>query len=144
MKKKKQQKQQNKEILPAIKRPDLSPANSGRIAQVFFNVDLRNGIEGLLKITGQFGFRADKLPQGHYFAFVNHLKDRFILLARSRSGRGWILTYEKCVGGRVDRAEMESVPQAFGLKSSFQTSTALASRVDEELRYKRIRDVTPS
>lgn len=131
-------------VLPAIKRPDLSRTSSGRIAQVFFNVDLRNGIDGLLRVTEQFGFRADKLPKGHYFAFVNHMKDRFILLARSRSGRGWILTYEKCLDGRVDRAEMESVPQAFGLKNSFQTGNALATRVDEELRYKRIRDVTPS
>lgn len=123
---------------------DLSPAsNGGRIAQVLLNVDLRNSHDGLMEIAKKRGITAEDLKPGQYLVFVNDNKDRFKIFAMAPSGRGAIVAYYKSYAGRVDRAEIETVPAAFGIKKRFSTREDIAERMDEELRYKRVRTVKP-
>ena len=133
----------SKKNIAIIPKPDLSATNSGRIAQVLLNVDLRNSHEGLMAIASKRGVNFDTLPVGHYLVFVNEQKNRFKIFAPTPDKRGAIVAYYKSFEGRVDRTAIESVPMAFGIKRKFETSTRIAERLDDELRYQRIRTVKP-
>jgi hypothetical protein len=127
--------------LALIPRADMRPADggAGRIAQILLNVDLRNGPDGLMKIARERGIR--EIPEGSYLVCVNAMLDRFITLGFTP--RGVVVAYYKSFQGRIVREDIESLPAAFGVRKKFQTSTAMAEKLDEELKYKRLRNVTP-
>lgn len=130
-----------KDNVALVGRPDYSPSTSGRIAQVFLNVDLRNSHDGLMEIARKRGVDISKLEIGHYVVFINDQKNRFKLFAPSANRRGFIVAYYKSYDGRIDRQEIEMLPQAFGVKKRFETSNRIADKLDETLKYQRVRQV---
>jgi len=143
MKSKKLKKKPKPPNVAIVPRPDLRPPDggAGRIAQILLNVDLRNGPDGLMKIARERGIKAEDIGEGGYLVFVNALLDRFITLGFTP--RGVVVAYYKSFSGRIVREDIESLPSAFGVRKKFQTNEKMAERLDEELRYKRMRNVTP-
>ena len=125
-----------------IPRADLSASKgAGRIAQVILDVDLRNSHDGLMEIAKQKGLSLKDLKPGQYLVFVNLNRDRFKIFAPSPNGRGAIIVYYRAYQGRVDRAAIETIPQAFGMRSGFETGTKLAARLDEGLAVRASRQL---
>lgn len=121
-----------------IPKADLSSAKgpAGRIAQVILDVDLRNSHDGLMEIARKRGVSLKDLKPGQYLVFVNLQRDRFKIFAPAPNGRGAIIVYYRAYQGRVDRESIETIPQAFGLKTGFETGPRLAAALDTELSKK--------
>lgn len=115
----------------------------GRLVQVILDTDLRNGHDGLLELGRKNGVNWAAMRPGQYVAFINRQLDRFILLGVSPSRRGAVVVYYKSYSGRVDREEMQSIPQAFGIPAPLTMPDTASARLDEELAYKRARRVGP-
>ena len=124
-----------------IPRADLSKTSSpaGRIAQVILDVDLRNSHDGLMAVASKRGIKLSDLKPGQYLVFVNLNRDRFKIFAPAPNGRGAIIVYYRSYQGRVDRQAIETMPQAFGMRTGFETGARLAGRMDEALSMKKIR-----
>lgn len=126
-----------------IPRPDLSAARNpaGRIAQVILDVDLRNSHDGLMEVARKRGVSLSDLKPGQYLVFVNLQRDRFKIFAPAPNGRGAIIVYYRAYQGRVDRQAIETIPQAFGMRSGFETGAKLAAKLDEGLAVRASRQL---
>lgn len=128
-----------------ITKPNLrAPIQSGgSLVQVILDVDLRNGHDGLLELGRKKGVDWARIQPGQYVAFVNRQLNRFMLLGVSPSRRGAIIIYYKSYAGRIDRQEIETLPQAFGINRRITAPAAVNEQIDAEVEFKRARRVGP-
>jgi hypothetical protein len=136
---------------PLMEKPDMSPASVGRIAQVFLNVDLRNSHDGLLDaaVKGLGKENVRRFPPKCFLVFINHLGDRFKIMTPARHTEDglvldWAILYYRSPSGRITPDIIYNLPKLFAGKGSFEIHAAAKEYLQEELRMKRIRTVTPT
>ena len=82
---------------------------AGRIIQVFMNVSMINGHDGLAEIAKAQGIKTNEIDPGSYVVFVNSAKDRIKVYAA-----GQTVAYVRLEKGRkVDLRVIREIPNVF-------------------------------
>ncbi len=134
-------------------KPDLRPDAVGRIAQGYFDVDLKNSIDGLLLIAQRdfkkHGLDVRELPIQSILLFFNERGNRFKLLmpfryTQDKKVYNWAVLYHKEPQGRIKLESILELPRVLsGQASHYSIARSGFEYLQEELRMKRLRTVTP-
>lgn len=79
-----------------------------RILQVFFDVDLRNGHEGLREIAKKAKVDVENLKEGEFLIFLNTRKDKVKVYASND-----VYAYYRSPTGRIQLEAIRHIPNAF-------------------------------
>lgn len=86
-----------------------------KIIQVFFNVDMRNGVDGLMAIAEKAEIDLAKVSPGHFLVFINSRKNRLKLFASKD-----VYAYYRSTEGPINMLMIQHLPRAFnGSKINF-------------------------
>lgn len=83
-------------------------ASSTGILQVFLNVDLRNGHDGLAEIASGSRINVLDLNPGQYVVFINGTKDKVKVYAANN-----VIAYHKSAHGRLEMGAIQLIPRCF-------------------------------
>lgn len=85
------------------------PQGIGRVLQVFFGADMRNGIDGLTSIAHGFKIFLPDLKAGQYVVFVNNRRDIIKVATANR-----VVATKKLEGGQtIDLETIALIPKSF-------------------------------
>jgi hypothetical protein len=133
-------------------RPDMTPDPVGRVAQGYFDQDMRNSHKGLLLVAQRdfkrHGLDVRDLPPRYLLVFFNEKGNRYKIMMPSkytqdRKVYSWIVLYETEPVGRVSMEQILRLPQKVAGRGMFSIAPAGAELLQEELRMKRVRTVVP-
>ena len=97
-----------------------------RVVQVFFNSDLRCGLDGLTIIAKKAGVNSDDLSDGEFLVFINKKKNMM------RVFHGNMFTHYRPESGRVNYGMIQHLPRSFN-GTKFDFSEALKRAVLREI-----------
>ena len=102
------------------------------IIQCFLNVDMRNGHDGLTKLSKENGVITQKIEPGNFVVFVNSRRDKLKLFAANQ-----VIAYLRMPAGRkIEMRVIKELPRVFnGKKIDYDQALSLA--LDKALREKQ-------
>jgi hypothetical protein len=82
--------------------------NEPRIIQVFQNVSMTNGHDGLVGIASAAGVKLKEIKHGEMVIFINERRDKMKVYAAND-----VLAYYRSPSGRIQMEMVQHIPNAF-------------------------------
>lgn len=115
---------------PAARNVDWGPptTTSGRVMQVFFNVNMAKQHGGLREIMAENGIDPDEIAPTQYVVFVNHRRDKVKLYA----AKG-VLAYVRLDGRELTMEALTEIPKAFRGSPNINANQTLLTAIETGL-----------
>lgn len=110
-----------------VKKPSLKEIDRPKITQVFMDVDMRNGHEGLSLLAKKFDIDPRKLPQNHMLVFINRKQTHLKVFVA-----GNIIAHTK--RDRISLDAIREIPRAFAYSGRIDYDEALKNSLEEKLK----------